>query len=265
MKAQKLVSIIVLFVFLGITNVFSQDGIPDVPKKETSLYDYANLLSKQEQLRLEQKLINYSDSTSTQIVVVTLTSIGSNDIAMFGAELGQKWGIGQKGKDNGVLVLVAKNERKVNISTGYGVEHLLTDAMSRRIIETIIAPNFKKSNFYAGLNQGSDAVFQVLNVEFKGTPNKNSKEKDSSKMKGLFIVIVLVLFFVFRNKNKKGCGRGGRGIDSSDILTAILFSNMGRSSGGFGGGSSSGGFGGGGFGGGFGGGGFGGGGASGSW
>ena len=265
MKAQKIVSIIALFVITAMANIYSQNGIPDVPKKETSLYDYANLLSKQEQQRLEQKLINYSDSTSTQIVIVTMTSIGANDIAMYSAELGQKWGIGQKGKDNGILVLVAKNERKVNISAGYGVEHLLTDAMSRRIIETIITPQFKSGNFYAGLNNGSDAIFQVLNGEFKGSPKKNRKEKDSSKMKGLFIVLVLVLFFIFRSRNNKGGGRGGRGLDSSDILTAILFSNMGRSSGGFGGGSSSGGFGGGGFSGGFGGGGFGGGGASGSW
>lgn len=264
MKALKIVPIITLFLLVAMTNIFAQNGIPDVPKKETSLYDYANLLTKQEQQRLEQKLINYSDSTSTQIVVVTLTSIGANDIAMFGAELGHKWGIGQKGKDNGVLVLVAKNERKVNISTGYGVEHLLTDAMSRRIIETVITPNFKSGNFYAGLNNGSDVIFKVLNGEFKGTPKKNSSD-GSEKLKGLFIVVIIVLYFVFRNRNNKGGGHRGNRNASSDILTAILFSNMGRSSSGFGGGSSSGGFGGGGFSGGFGGGGFGGGGASGGW
>ena len=183
---------------------------------------------------------------------------------MFAAELGQKWGIGQKGKDNGVLILVAKNERKVNISTGYGVEHLLTDALSRRIVENIITPNFKSGNFYAGLNKGTDAVFKVLTGEFKANP-KEQKSKTSSKLKGFFIFIVILLFFIFRNRNNRGGGKGGRRRDmSSDILTAILFSNMGRSSGGFGGGSS-GGFGGGGFSGGFGGGGFGGGGASGSW
>ena len=263
MKVKNIVISIVLFL-VATANVFSQNGIPAIPKKETSLYDYANLLSKQEQKALEQKLINYSDSTSTQIVIVTMTSIGTNDIAMFGAELGQKWGIGQKGKDNGVLILVAKNERKVNITKGYGVEASLTDALSRRIIENYISPNFKKGNFYAGLDSGSDAVFQVLKGEFKADSDKGTKGKDNSKIKGLFIVIVLVLFFIFRNRNNKG-GKGRRNNASSDILTAILFSSMGRSSGGFGGGSSSGGFGGGGFSGGFGGGGFGGGGASGGW
>ncbi|MDG1806048.1 YgcG family protein [Flavicella sp.] len=263
MKVQKIVSIILL-VIVSMTSIYSQSGIPDVPKKETSLYDYANLLSKNEQKTLERKLIRYSDSTSTQIVVVTMTSIGANEIAMFATELAHKWGIGQKGKDNGVLVLVAKNERKVNISTGYGVEHLLTDALSRRIIENIITPRFKSGNFYAGLDNGTDAIFKVLNGEFKENRKKKATSDESSKIKGFFIFVVLVLFFIFRNRGNKGGGRGGRRNASSDILTAILFSNMGRSSGGFGGGSS-GGFGGGGFSGGFGGGGFGGGGASGSW
>ena len=91
--------------------MFLQNGIPKKPQEETSVYHYANLLSDQEKDRLEQKLIYYSDSTSTQIVVDIMTSIGVNDIAMFGAELGQKWGIGQKGVDNGVLILIAKDER----------------------------------------------------------------------------------------------------------------------------------------------------------
>ena len=266
MKAQKICIVVALFLVGIVATGFSQNGIPDVPKKQTSLYDYANLMSKQEQKTLERNLVRYSDSTSTQIVVVTLTSIGSNDIAMYAAELGQKWGIGQKGKDNGVLVLVAKDERKMTISTGYGVEHLLTDAMCRRIIEQVIKPQFKSGNFYAGLNQGTQYIFKILSGEYKADSQRKSKTENKPKIKALFIVIVLVLFFIFRNKNNKGGGgRGGRRNASSDILTAILFSSMGRSSGGFGGGSSSGGFGGGGFSGGFGGGGFGGGGASGGW
>lgn len=266
MKVKKIFFAIAIFLVGTIATGFSQNEIPEVPKKQTSLYDYANLMSPQEQQALERNLVRYSDSTSTQIVVVTLTSIGSNDIAMFGAELGEKWGIGQDGKDNGILVLVAKNERKTNISTGYGVEHLLTDALSRRIIEQIINPQFKTGNFYGGLDQGTQAIFKIMTGEYKADPTKSSNGDESAKIKALLVIIVLVLFFVFRNKNKGGGKGGRRGLDSSDILTAILFSSMGRSSG-FGGGSSSGGFGGGGggFSGGFGGGSFGGGGASGGW
>lgn len=263
LKAHNIFFTIVLFLGV-ITSGFSQEGIPPPPKKQTSLYDYANLLSKQEQQTLERNLIRYSDSTSTQIVVLTMTSIGRNDIAMFVAELGEKWGIGQKGKDNGVLILVAKNEQKINISTGRGVEHLLTDALSRRIIENVIKPQFKAGNFYSGLDQGTQVIFKVLNGEYKVDPNQQSEKQDNSKIKAIFIVLIIVFFLFFRNKNK-GNGRGGKRDVTSDILTAVLFSSMGRStgfgvgnSGGFSGGS-------GGFGGGFGGGSFGGGGASGGW
>ena len=246
----------------------AQIKIPEIPKKQTSLYDNANLLNYNQRTRLTNKLVKYSDSTSTQIVVVTLESIGGNDISLFATELAHKWGVGQKEKDNGVLLLVAKKERKVNISTGYGVEHLLTDALSRRIIEKIITPKFKSGNFYAGLDNGSTAIFKVLNGEFKADKKRSQGKKSGVKLQGLLIVIVVALVLFFRNRRNNGRGgRGGGRNVSSDILTAILFSSMGRTgSSGFGG-SSGGGFnvGSGGFGGGFGGGGFGGGGASGSW
>lgn len=267
LKVQLTKTIYTLFLLFISIKGFSQAGIPSVPQKQTSLYDYANLLNGNQQNILEQNLIRYSDSTSTQIVVVTLESIGGNDISYFGTQLAHKWKIGQKGKDNGVLLLVAKNERKVNISTGYGVEHLLTDALSRRIIEKIITPRFKSGNFYEGLNNGTQAIFKVLNGEFKAD-NKNRKNtSNNSKFKAFLIIIIIALFLIFKNRNNKGGGRRGNRNVSSDILTAILFSNMGRSSGSGFGGSHGGGFGGssGGFSGGFGGGGFGGGGASGSW
>ena len=261
MKAHCTPSVLRLFLFLLCVSFATraQEDLLPVPKVHTSLYDQAAFLSKGEHFALEQKLLRYQDSTSTQIVVVTVTSIGSNDISMYGAELAQKWGIGQKGKDNGVLLLVAKNERKINISTGYGVEHLLTDALSRRIIETLIKPQFKLQNYYAGLDQATTAIIQVLSGEFDAAP-KAKRTKNNSKIKALFILVVLVFFLLFRNK--KGGGGNGRRSHSSDLLTALLLSNMGSRRG-FGG---SAGFGGaGGFGGGFGGGSFGGGGASGGW
>jgi uncharacterized protein len=253
-------SVLLLFLFLLFTSFATraQEDLLPVPKVQTSLYDQAAFLSKGEYSALEQKLLRYQDSTSTQIVVVTLNTIGTNDIAMYGAELAQKWGIGQKGKDNGILLLVAKNERKINISTGYGVEHLLTDALSRRIIETLIKPQFKLQNYYGGLDQATTAIIQVLSGKFDA-PRKAKRTKKNSKIKALFILVVLVFFLLFRNK--KGGGGNGRRSHSSDLLTALLLSNMGSRRG-FGG---SAGFGGGGFGGGFGGGSFGGGGASGGW
>jgi len=245
----------------------AQDYLPAKPKKETSVYDQAQMMSGNESKRLEQKLINYSDTTSTQIVVVTINSLQGNDIALYGTELAHKWGIGQKDKDNGILLLVSKEDRRMTIRTGYGMEHLLTDALSKRIIENIITPAFKQGNFYQGLDQGTTAIMQVMSGEYQ---DERVYEGPGGKIPALFIVIVFIVIIMILSRRNKGGGRnGGRRSGGFSLLDAIILSNAGRggfgsSRGGFGG-SSGGGFGGGGFGGGFGGGGFGGGGASGGW
>ncbi len=270
---MKFLKVSLLFIFLcGLNFGFAQYRIPEKPKKQTSVYDYVNLLPEQQKRSLEQKLVRYSDSTSTQILVAIIKSTEGEDIDYLGAQWGQKWGIGQDGKDNGVLVLLARGDRRIAISTGYGVEGSLTDAMSRRIIQGIIIPHFKQDNYYAGLNAGADAIFKVLNGEFK---EERTFDDGSGFSIAPFLpfIIFFIILIILSSRNRRGGGRTGgrrgRGLDLRDI---IILSNMGRSSssGGFGG--SSGGFGGssgggfsGGFGGGFGGGGFGGGGASGGW
>ena len=251
--------LISLFVLLSFVS-FSQDNIPPVPKKQTSLYDYANMLNKNEKNTLEQKLIKYNDTTSTQIVVATIKSLNGNDIALFATNWAHKWEIGQKGEDNGVFLLIAKDDRKITIRIGYGVEHKLTDAYSKRIIEQVIKPEFKKGNFYKGLDKGTTYIIKALSGEFKGIP-KSNKTKEIPVIFIIFIIIIIII--IISNIKNGGRGRGYR--NAGSILETIILSNSGRS-GGFGGGfgGGSGGFGGG-FSGGFGGGGFGGGGASGSW
>lgn len=247
----------------------AQFKIPEKPKFQTSVYDYIGLLSASEKANLENKLIKYSDTTSTQIVVAIIKSTEGEYINYLATSWAQKWGIGQKGKDNGVFMLLAKDDRKITIQTGYGVEHLLTDYTSRQIIEYDIIPHFKQGNFYAGLNSGSDAIFKTLQGEYKGT-RKEDKSFDPSF---IIFIIILIIFFLIISRGGRGNGGGRRNYrrsDSRDILETIILSNAGRGgfgSGGFGGGfgGSSGGFGSGGFGGGFGGGGFGGGGATGGW
>lgn len=188
--------------------------------------------------------------------MVAIASTDGENIQYLGANWLTEWGIGQKGKDNGILVIFARDDRRVGISTGRGVEGSLTDAMSRRIIETVMIPEFKKGDYYAGLDKGTDAIFQVMSGEFTAEPGSDKDEAVAF----LVMVIVFVLFVLLLIFLSRRGGKGGRGPDLFDI---IILSNMGR--GGFGGGSSSGGFGGGGFGGGFGGGIGGGGGASGGW
>ncbi len=257
---------ILLLVLCWCSFSFAQFQIPEKPQLETSVYDYINLLSESQKKNLEQKLIRYSDSTSTQIVMAIIRSTEGENITYLGAQWGQKWGIGQAGKDNGILVLLAKDDRKIAINTGYGVEGSLTDAMSRRIIENVIIPQFKQDDYYSGLNNGADAIFQVLNGEFQ--EDRTFDDNPGFPFEAFLPIIIFIVILIIlssRNRRNKG-GRGGGKKSGLDLWDIIILSNMGR--GGFGGGRSGGGFGssgGGGFSGGFGGGGFGGGGASGGW
>jgi uncharacterized protein len=259
--------IIFLLAFICTLNICSQGfKIPEKPKFQTSVYDYVNLLSGVQKKRLESKLIRYSDTTSTQIVIAIIASTEGENISYLVANWGEKWGIGDAKKDNGVLVLLAKDDKKIAIQAGKGVEYVLTDFQSKRIIERVIIPEFKKGDFYSGLDRGADYIFKTLNGEFKGTRKKNEEGFDPGVLVFVIIIIIVILLIARGNKNNRGGGRGFRSGSLADtIFTAIILSSSGRSggfSGGFGGSS---GGGGGGFGGGFGGGSFGGGGASGGW
>ncbi|QVY67577.1 YgcG family protein [Polaribacter sp. Q13] len=256
--------------FCGI-NLFSQGyKIPEIPKFQTSVYDYVGLLTADQKTSLESKLVQYSDTTSTQIVIAIIASTEGENINYLAANWGEKWGIGDAVKDNGILMLLAKDDRKIAIQAGRGTEHLLTDFLSKRIIERIIIPEFKKGDYYSGLDKGSDYIFKTLNGEFKGTRQKDAEGFDPGVI--IFIIIVIIIFILISRGNKNN-GKGGRGYRrgsvAESIFDAIILSNAGRGGGSFGGGfggsSGGGSFGGGGFGGGFGGGSFGGGGASGGW
>ncbi|MCH4554039.1 TPM domain-containing protein [Aestuariibaculum lutulentum] len=256
--------IVTLTLILFVGNLgFAQFNIPEIPKEQTSVYDYVGLLSNNEKSNLERKLIKYSDTTSTQIVVAIIGSTNGENIGLLTPRWAHQWGIGQAKEDNGVFILLARDDRKIWISPGYGVEDRLTAGIVGEIVRNVIIPEFKSGDYYQGLNKGTDAIFDVLNGAYKGT-RKTDTKKDNSKF--FFILIIIIFIVIALSKNKRGGGnnhRGGNRHGGFDIWDAIILSNMGR--GGFGG-SSGGGFsGGGGFGGGFGGGGFSGGGAGGSW
>lgn len=263
--SKKLLLIFVLFFSL---NTFSQGyKIPQKPKFQTSVYDYVNLLSTSQKKSLEDKLVRYSDSTSTQIVIVVIETTNNESIGILAPRWGQEWGIGQAKEDNGILILLAEKDRKIWIAPGYGVEPILTAGIVGEITRNVIIPEFKKGDFYAGLDRGVDTIFKALNGEFEGIRQQNSKGFDPGII--LFIIIIIIFFILVSrgNKNNRGGGkRYRRGSLADTIFDTIILSNAGRGGGSFGG-SSGGGFGGssGGFGGGFGGGGFSGGGAGGSW
>jgi uncharacterized protein len=253
-----------LFIAFFICNtIFAHFDIPKKPDFQTSVYDYANVLSASEKTQLEEKLIRYSDSTSTQIVVITIESLKGEDIGILTPKWAQEWGIGQAKEDNGVLILLAKAERRIWISPGYGLEDRLTAGIGGEITRNIIIPEFKAGSYYRGLDKGADALFDVFKGKYKGE-RKQSKGNDFPILP--FIVIVVIVLILLSRGKRGGGGNSGSNGGGPSLMDVILLSSLGRSSGGgfggFGGGSSGGG---GGFGGGFGGGGFSGGGSGGSW
>ena len=261
MKKTIFLKILVCFFFTTIG--FAQFTIPKIPNEQTSVYDYANILQADEKAQLEEKLIKYSDSTSTQIVVITIESLKGEDIGILTPKWGQEWGIGgSKQNDNGVIILVAKAEHKLWISAGYGLEDRLTAGIGGEITRNIIVPEFKAGSYYKGLDKGTDAIFDVFKGKYKGE-RKHDKKGSSIP----FFIIIFIIFIIIIAKSKKNGGNSGNNSGGGpSLLDVVILSSLGRS-GGFGGGSS-GGFGGGssgGFGGGFGGGGFSGGGSGGSW
>ena len=250
----------------GCTMLFAQD----FPEKSTNLVtDYTNTLSSDQQQMLENKLVAFNDSTSTQIAVVLLKSVGDYDIAEYATKLGRNWGIGQKGKNNGILMLIAVGDRKVTIQTGYGAEGGVPDITTHEIIENDIKPNFKQGNYYAGIDVGTNSLIKFMKGEYKAPAKVRQKNNGGGGSAFIVIIIVIAVILLIR-RGGGGGGRqiiGGRG-GSSPFWWLLAGSALGRGSngggwgggGGFGGGSSgSGGFGG------FGGGSFGGGGSSGSW
>jgi len=248
----------------------------DFPERSTTLVtDYTNTLSADDKQKLESKLVAFNDSTSTQIAIVMIKSVGNYDIAEYGAALGRKWGIGQKGKNNGILILVALADRKLTIQTGYGAEGALPDIVTQEIRVNDINPRFKAGDYYGGLNAGVDQIIKYTKGEYKADKKPQAKQNGGGGGSVLIVIIIVIVIIVliFRNRGGGGGGRqiiGSRG-GASPFWWFLAGNLLGRGSGGgggwggfSGGGNDSGGGDSGGFGG-FGGGDFGGGGSSGSW
>jgi len=241
------------------------DDVPPRPNPPRLVNDLGNLLQPDQEAALEQKLVAYNDSTSTQITIVTIPSIGPYDVAAYAYRVFQTWGIGQTEKNNGILILSAVKERKIWIQTGYGMEAILPDAIAKRITEYTIKPNYQQGNYYQGLDEATNFIIDVASGQYKADPQETSGGSSA----GFWIIIgVLLLIFLISLRNRGG-GRGGRGgmrTLGGPFFPPVIFGDFSSGRGPFGGGFGGGGFGGGGGGfGGFGGGSSGGGGAGSSW
>jgi uncharacterized protein len=234
---------------------------PKFPPLTARVVDGAELLSPQTEARLTEDLARLERETGRQVVVATLPDLQGYEIEDYGYQLLRAWGIGRKGKDDGAILIVAPRQKKVRIEVGYGLEPVLTDALSSTIIQTAILPAFREGRFEAGVIAGTEAVVRQLGPtdgEAKVTILKPSQEPAQSGGGIPIVVVVLIVFWVL-SRLLRGGRRGGGGM--LWLLPMILSSGGRRGGGGWSGGG--GGFGGGGFSGGGGSGG--GGGASGSW
>lgn len=259
---QSFIKIFILFILFGTCKFGIAQDVPARPNPPRLVNDYTNTLTPDQQQYLENKLVQFDDSTSTQIAVVIIKSLNGAEIADYNIKLGRSWGVGGKEFNNGVVLLIAKNDRKLNIAVGYGLEGALPDITASHIIEDVIVPNFKGDDYYRGIDEGTDAIIQAVKGEY------NVKRKDKSSVGDLAgIIIFFVVLFIIIAANSGG-GKGGQFMSRRGLNPFILGTLLGNMSGNRGGGGFGGGFGGGsgggGFGG-FGGGSFGGGGASGSW
>ncbi|WP_083733031.1 TPM domain-containing protein [Spirosoma montaniterrae] len=233
--------------------------IPARPNPPRLVNDFVGILSRSDRDQLERKLRAYNDSTSTQITIVIVPTTEPYPIGDFAFRVGRKWGVGQQGKNNGLVLAWATQTRKIYIATGYGLEGAIPDAIAKRIISNTIVPAFKQERYYEGLDAATTEIIQRARGEYDAEPDAGGSADGLEIV--FFIFLILFIVFVISRRNRGGGNnrnRGG-GFFPPVFFPTSTYSGWGGSGGGSFGGGSSGGFGG------FGGGSFGGGGAGGDY
>jgi uncharacterized protein len=264
--ASRLLSVFLICLLAGLSLICDSSAEPSFPALTGRVVDQAQILDAAARTRIESKLEQLESKTGNQLVVVTLRSLQGYDISDYGYRLGRSWGIGQKGKNNGAILLVAPNERKVRIEVGYGLEGTVTDAVSRLIIENAILPRFRTGDFAGGIERGVDDLVLLLSGNAEDFKRRAAEQERPSGTSGAasfaFVILLFVIWFVFfvrRSQRSSYAGRqsppfwiptgGGRYRDGWPGGGGWSSGGSGGSGGGFSGGGGS----------------FGGGGASGSW
>lgn len=245
----------------------SDDCYP--PKPDRMVVDMVGILSPAEQNALESKLRQLNTETSNQVVIVVMDKLCAGDAAMTAYEIGERWQVGQKEFDNGVVILVkptgGPGERHTFIAPGYGLEGAIPDATAKLIVDREMIPAFRSDNFYAGLDRAVDIISDLAREEYSFEEYQNKSGADGKLIFVPFLIFFLVWFLLFYNRTKSYANSNNLGFWAAlALMSATSRSHSGRYSSFRSGGGGFGGGGGGGFGG-FGGGSFGGGGAGGSW
>jgi uncharacterized protein len=236
--------------------------IPDRPVPPRLVNDFANILTETERMQLEDTLVQFAHTTSTQIVIVTVPDLDGNEPVDYAFKLGEKWGVGQKDKDNGLVILVkpkqGNSKGQVFIATGYGLEGVLPDAiLNSTVIDYEMIPRFKEDNYFGGISGGVKVIMEISRGEYTAEQYQQFYAKKNDGMIPALIIFVLVFVFIMRGRRNRFYSPGkslpfwlAMGMLSGGSRSGGSFGNFSSGSGGFGG---------------FGGGSFGGGGAGGSW
>ncbi len=205
-------SIIVLLALLIASSLFPIS----FPKLKGRINDYAGILEPAEENVLEEMFANFEKKTSSQLVLLTIKSLEGETIEDYSIRLTEQkdWKIGQKGLDNGVILLISMKERKLRIEVGYGLEGALTDLKSSYIIRKLIVPSFKKGEYYKGVLRGVTTIIGIVSKEYDISPEelkKFKKKKNENQMSSL--IVFLIIFFVFVLPALTGKrGKGGRSV-----------------------------------------------------
>lgn len=213
---------------------------PPVPALKGRVNDYAGMISPQAQAQIERKLAALEAEDGTQIAVLTVPSLKGEPIEMYSIRVADAWKIGEKGRDNGVLLIVSKGDRKVRIEVGYGLEGRLTDLESGRIIRGVIQPAFAGGQFDAGFIGAADALVTAVKGEYKGNPSAKAKKGDKPSVPLVFIILAVLYFYLrqFGGRHHGGPYVSGGFGPGGGIFTSG--GGFGGGGGGFGGGGASG-------------------------
>ena len=186
---------IMALALLMVTVEVGADQTP-FPKLTGRVVDQAGILSESVEGQLSAAFKRYETQTSNQVVVATINDLGSKTIAQYGYMLGRHWGIGQEGKNNGLILLISKHDRELRIEVGYGLEGLMTDALATSIVHHTIAPFFKRGDFDGGVIAGSNQILEVLSGKKVQLPRVSSRKPEQNPLlMGLMIFIFLLLYW----------------------------------------------------------------------
>jgi uncharacterized protein len=213
--ALRLLRLILICLLAELSVIHAAGAEPSFPSLTGRVVDQAQILDAAARTRIDGKLEQLESKTSTQLVVATLRSLQGHDIADYGYRLGRSWGIGQKGKNNGAILLVAPTERKVRIEVGYGLEGTITDAVSRLIIENAILPRFRAGDFPGGVERGVDDLVLLLSgdaEDFKrrAAEQQNRPNGTTGAASFAFVILLIAIWFIVFVRRSQRSGYAGR-------------------------------------------------------